>query len=72
MCERGIGFEPGSAGGIKGGFKIFRAEPNPPAGTPALPATANLAASVADNPCQAFGHGTPCPMAAKPPLMPVT
>ncbi|GHT95652.1 hypothetical protein AGMMS49545_18990 [Betaproteobacteria bacterium] len=60
MCGRGIGFKPGSAGVPAGGFKIFRAEPTPPAGTPALPATAN-----ADNPCQAFGygtsgHGTPC------------
>ncbi|GHT92735.1 NAD(FAD)-utilizing dehydrogenase [Betaproteobacteria bacterium] len=34
---------PGSAGVPAGGFKIFRAEPNPPAGTPALPETANLA-----------------------------
>ncbi|GHT92873.1 hypothetical protein AGMMS49545_11140 [Betaproteobacteria bacterium] len=30
---------PGSAGGTKGGFKIFRAEPNPPAGTPSGVAT---------------------------------
>ncbi|GHT95433.1 hypothetical protein AGMMS49545_18410 [Betaproteobacteria bacterium] len=46
MCGRGIGFEPGSAGVPAGGFKIFRAEPTPPAGTPALPATANLAANI--------------------------
>ncbi|GHU43612.1 hypothetical protein AGMMS50289_10330 [Betaproteobacteria bacterium] len=35
---------PGSVGGTKGGFKIFRAEPTLPLVPPALPATVNLAA----------------------------